>query len=883
MLLVGQLVGLGNLSGQGGGDRGSSSQGSGSGVVELCAAVIGGQVTGNGDGVALGGSAADDGDIVAQQRVGTIGNGELVGTLSIGGCVRIIDDGAGDGGSIGQMLLVGQLVCCSDLLSQGCGNLAVIRRIGRIGSFRLTAALAGDMLGDPAVLDLRGAVILTDNTVNGDGVTGDRLDGHSVIALRAVGTVGAVNGQLVAGIVGEVHVAVLGIVDLGDNTGDIVLTLGIGVVSLGLTQSNNISNAQLGVGCGIIGDDLDGEGGGDIADLGQAQGIVIIIGAQIVLFAVYLNGVSLNAGVIGKVGIGSGIQLDINALGGGNRIDVDLGVTVHDVEQNTVVGFIYEEDGGICLIFSGGQVVLAVFLRNTAVEVQLLAQIILVDIHQILGAFVQRTVAEALPDIHDLAALIELDLAFLGCGVVVVLDGADNGNHIANFQGFCTGTAEAVADNGLIFTLVNSNGDADVSVLIAEGSVDGHDLTGQNGGVGQRLALGQGVSGVHDALLVVGHLGAGLLGYGAQLAAGIELDGTGIVLDLTGDGDDIVDIQSIGFLALQAVAQDLVAGGTVHIHHNGNVLVLGAVCGVDTGDNTGQSGFVRQGHARLQIVSGLHDLQRIGGSLNDNAVALNDSHQLAAGIKFNGTVVVLQIAVNGDGVANHQILGTVALQAVALDGLVFPVLDDDGNGDVLVLIAPCAVHGDDLAHQGIHAIHGGALIQGVSLIDDILHAFKVHTGQDIVPAGGLGVAVAIGAGSSQNIGSILCTFFVHIDGDSAVVIDNDLQQIFTDIGGPDHFVGDTGDTDNAEALEVTGSVGTVIPIDRIQISDNIRRVILAGNAFSGNFGDLGGLSGISCLTTAGQQAQHHGSKQDPGNNLFHSKLLQNIFMMNFLG
>ena len=112
---------------------------------------------------------------------------------------------------------------------------------GRLGIHRL---LTGDVLGDPAVLHLGVAVVLANDTIHGDGVAGHGLNLQSVVAAGAVGAVGAVDGQGVAGLVSQIHVTPLGVVHLGDLTGNVVLLLGEGVVLHSGTHSDGFLDGQ---------------------------------------------------------------------------------------------------------------------------------------------------------------------------------------------------------------------------------------------------------------------------------------------------------------------------------------------------------------------------------------------------------------------------------------------------------------------------------------------------------------------------------------------------------------------------------------------------------------------------------------------------------------
>ena len=108
------------------------------------------------------------------------------------------------------------------------------------------AALSGGMGNDPAVLDLGSATVLTNNTVNGDGIASNRLDIHAAILCRTISIVSTVDGQGIAIAVSNIHVAVRCVINLRNLTGNTILDIGIGIMSLGFTQSDRLSNTQNG-------------------------------------------------------------------------------------------------------------------------------------------------------------------------------------------------------------------------------------------------------------------------------------------------------------------------------------------------------------------------------------------------------------------------------------------------------------------------------------------------------------------------------------------------------------------------------------------------------------------------------------------------------------
>ena len=103
------------------------------------------------------------------------------------------------------------------------------------------------MFNDPAVLYLSFAVVLTDDTVNGNGVANNRLGFELVVTICAVCAVSAVDGEDIAVFIGNSHVTVGSVVNFGDNAGYIVLAFGISVVFLRLTESDCIRDGELAV------------------------------------------------------------------------------------------------------------------------------------------------------------------------------------------------------------------------------------------------------------------------------------------------------------------------------------------------------------------------------------------------------------------------------------------------------------------------------------------------------------------------------------------------------------------------------------------------------------------------------------------------------------
>ena len=201
--------------------------------------------TQNGDGVANGGlglhSIVSDGTVCVVQTVNQ--DGVALGVLDHDvtvGSVLNLNNLTGD-----NLLILGVLV-----LLEGVAQLVCLGN--------------GDGSGeglDPTVLHLGSAVVLTQNTQDHNVVACNGLVLHSVVSGRAVSAVCAVNGEYVAQLVNDVHVAVGSVVNFLDDTGDDVLLLGVGVMLLGSTDLHSILDG--GDGLGEL--DLEGLGSGYVA------------------------------------------------------------------------------------------------------------------------------------------------------------------------------------------------------------------------------------------------------------------------------------------------------------------------------------------------------------------------------------------------------------------------------------------------------------------------------------------------------------------------------------------------------------------------------------------------------------------------------------------
>ena len=353
-----------------------------------------------------------------------------------------------------------------------------------------------------------------------------------------------------------------------------------------------------------------------------------------------------------------------------------------------------------------------------------------------------------------------------------------------------------------------------------------------------------------------------------------------VVLQGAGDGDDVIQPDLIHIFALHTVAGNIVPG-LAGLDDDGDVVVLCAVLRFDADDTAGQGDLIGQALASLQRKGSFQDLLRISGNFK-RVFTLFDANQQATCVKFNGALVVLDVAGDGDDIAGQQVLAAVALQAVAHNGLVFTAGDLDGNGDVLVVSAVGGINSNDLTLQGNFVRQRLAVFQCVSSVDDLKAAAAHGNGQHMLPGQGSGSAVGTGNGSGQSVGNLNLAVFVDIDGDHAVGTLHDLDSGFVAVNGVNDFVSVQADTNGTQTLKVRGSLVAVTDglVICLQVSDGIFQIVICHNSLlSGGSGSrsVGGISSGSgrgsTVATAGQQRQHHNCQQNPRNDSLHSKLL----------
>ena len=763
-------------------------------------------------------------------QVGHIGIGDLAFGSStdshIGAVGAHVIDSAVDGGVQGVQLGV---VSKDGLVAGGVGKV----HVGAVSNN--VNILLGRAVHEVQVVAALSGLQVNINALGEVGV------GSAVVAAHSAGEV---VGTFLGGLV---QTQLVSYADLGGS--------GVGAVSqCGSIVSGNIgSQHELG---NILG--AAGHGAINVAGPGSADSLVSAVSTQEVLAGLDGGNVHAQCGVVGPVADNicahNSAAADLTlVVGVVFHTDVGLGLAVHEVEAQALAGDSLDEDIHAFGAQGRGRQSAAGVVAG---EVQSLLEGGLLDIQSVSGLFLQRTVVDitgALGPAVQVTLGAELQLA------VVVLDDAGNSDGI----GFAD-LVHAVADHAVALDLLaaNQHGDSHIAVLIAIGSIYAVDLAGQSCQVRQLLTNSQLVGIGQDLILVRG----GTLSNAAaantvdHLAACVEFDGALVVLDNTGDGDQVIDGDLIYAGALHAVAQDGVLGIALNLDHNRNVAIVGIIGAVDLGDSTGQSCGVGQLGVFLQGVSSLQDLAGIGDGLN--GIAFLHSIQSTTCVELDGAVVVLQSTGDSDDVADQQLVNAVALQAVAHDGHVLSAFHNDGDGDVLVFSAVNGVDRSDLTAQGGLIRQALAGSQLVSSLDNLCH---IHSSrQDHIPGVGCGVTVLIGDGSGQGIGGGHFTGLVHINGNGAVFVDDDLDQILAQINGPNHSEGDACDTDDAVAVIVHGGGSGLFSI--LVDGTQILHCLFGGSAFRdklrGFLGRLGGILDLLLAATACQHADQHEQHED---------------------
>ena len=604
---------------------------------------------------------------------------------------------------------------------------------------------------------------------------------------------------------------------------------------------------------------------GDVVGAGGGDGVVITVSTQEILGAAQLHSINLAGGLVSPVDAGRSYQCGTCTqvailVGVAFQLNIGLGLAVHEVEANTLaLGPLNVHLHSVVDVLRGSQVV-AVLL---AVEEQDLAQGNLLHLQDVGSLSLQGaqvnggdTAAHG-PAVQSTTAA-EFQLA------VVVLDHTGNGNLIGDADLISAVALQTVA---LDLGAVDLDSDGHVAIARIVCLVNRNDLTGQGCLVGQLLA-GLQISSISQDL--IGIRGGTLRHTAAadavdQLTAGVELDLAIVVLDDTSDSNLIVDSDLADINALHTEGDHGVLAIAIRNDDNRDVTIGRIVGRIDGSNSTGHGNGVRQRLAASQSVGGLQDCADVVGSVN--SVAFLDSIQSTTGVELDLAVVVLQSTGDGNDVTNSQLVSAFALQTVALDGHVLNAFNSDGDSDVLVLSAVNSVDGDDLTAQSGLVRQALASSQLVSSLDNFGHVCSSR--QQHIPGVGSGTALLVGDGSSQGIRSSDLTGFVDVDGDRTIFIDNDLDQILTDVNSPDDSERNAGDTDDTVPVIVHGSRSGLfcVLVNCAQISHclfscgalGLSRLSRLGRGSLRLGGVLNGGSLRSLLFAASQQAQQHDS------------------------
>ena len=598
----------------------------------------------------------------------------------------------------------------------------------------------------------------------------------------------------------------------------------------------------------------------DVVGAGAACGLegfagIVGVSTQIVLTAVDVIDIQTSVCGVLPVTVGRGGQMrTLLALGVLVDLNIGLGFAIHEVEANTLTFSFDHVDVNALVICTGLQVILC---GDLAVEIDVLAQRRQLHLHLVGGVLCQGTHI----DLHDTAALDPLVQSTTGAEfqlALVVFDNTGNGDLIGNTDIGCICALHTVA---LDLCAADQHGYGHVAIAGIVSVINADDLTGQGCTVLQLFTGSQLCCIPQDLCLIGGGLQSCTAAADTldHLRTGVKFDGTLVVLNDTLNGNQVIDCNVLHICALQTVAQNGILAVAFHLNDNRNVAVGGIVRIVDLDDRAGQLCGIRQYLTVRQSIGFLQDLTGIGGCFN--CVTLLYCVQDTACVKFDGAIVVLQGTGNGNDVADQQLLSAFALQAVALDGLAFCALDLDGNCDVLVVIIPNGVNGDDLATESGLVRQAFAGLQRIGSLDNsnLIHCL----GQDIVPAVSSGIAVLISNGCRQHIGGILGAFLIDVDGNSAVVVDNDLDHVLAQVCSPNYLIGNTGNTDDAETLVVHGCFCAVILINCLQVLDNILNIRGCFCLHRGCGGRFCGNRGLLLAAAAGQHTGQHDYEQDP--------------------
>ena len=196
-------------------------------------------------------------DVLAADQLGSIGNGgevrRLLGAADGARAVHVLMGHGGDG--LGLGITAGRALVGSGAgLGAGGGHHALLHvlvlGLAHIAAVLITIGVAiavkyviaaGGGVGNPGILQL-GAVVVTNDRIQRDGHTGGRLVGHSIVTVRTGGVIRAVDVDLIAGGILDVHIAVGRVGYIHDRAGNVILIGGSGIMFHCRADGNGIRN-----------------------------------------------------------------------------------------------------------------------------------------------------------------------------------------------------------------------------------------------------------------------------------------------------------------------------------------------------------------------------------------------------------------------------------------------------------------------------------------------------------------------------------------------------------------------------------------------------------------------------------------------------------------
>ena len=482
--------------------------------------------------------------------------------------------GISSGGHIVAIHTAGQVVHCAFQVAmrhtQTVGSASLQLRDllnrGSIGDHRAITLCADD----PGVLHLGVAAVTADLTIHGDGIANSRLGRQVAKTGIAILGVAAVDHQL-AGAVGNVQITVVVIFNGNDRTGDVVITLGVGVVILAQTQVISLCHGQSGAGSGI----------------GLLYGRFVVHAADQHTASSELDG----AVVVGDHTGNGDLVIDVQLIGAVALDAVALdGVTVGlhsdgDVAVVRAVGLIHEGD------HTGQGTVVGQGLAGSQ-RVSLLQ-----NIQRILGSH-GSCAAAALNSFQD-TTCSELDLT------VVVHKATGDGDGVTHSQLVSAVALQTIANNGHILYTGHFDGDGDVHIGGIVRRLDGLDHTGNGVGAFQSFTGSQ-LVGLLNSLdsIFVDSSGDDVIPADAQLTAVLTGDGSGqhVGSGLSGVLVSLfVDVDGVGAIFILDDLQDFFC----HIHRPDDI-----VAGQADADSA-QTGIVHRGLFSSILVEGTQVLDSL--------------------------------------------------------------------------------------------------------------------------------------------------------------------------------------------------------------------------------------------------------------------------------